>query len=350
MYRKEPDRIQKIMIRTPNWIGDAVMTTPAMAVVRDSFPGARIVLVANPVVSQLFSPHPSCDDVIVYDKKGIHKGLAGLVRFSFSLRRESFDLAILFQNAIEAAIIGALAGIPNRTGYRSDGRGFLLTRGVTLRKEDLRLHHTDYYLGMLQRIGLSASRRELSLYCTEEEKDWAKEQLGNGPRVAINPGAAYGSAKRWFPERFAEVANSIRREFGMDILLVGGPAEREIGDDIVSRMPEKPLDMIGRTSVRQMMSLLSQCRLMVTNDSGPMHVAAALGIPVVALFGPTDHTTTSPLSDAVRIVRKDTECAPCLKRVCPTDQRCMTAIDPGDVMVSVRSLLEETGGVAGSRL
>jgi heptosyltransferase-2 len=160
--------------------------------------------------------------------------------------------------------------------------------------------------------------------------------------VAVNPGAAYGSAKRWIPERFAAVADRLAEEFGLRVVLTGGPGEAEIGRDIAAAMKNAPLNLIGSTSVRQMMAVLSLCRLMVTNDSGPMHVAAAFGIPIVAVFGPTDHTTTSPLAGTCRIVRREADCAPCLLRQCPTDHRCMEAVTVDDVLTAARSLL---GGV-----
>ena len=332
--------IRKIMIRSTNWIGDAVMTTPAMGAVRATFPHAEVVVAANSAVGELFSPHPYCDRVVVFDKRKAHGPVRGLLRFSGQLRAERFDLAILFQNAIGAAVTALLAGIPNRAGYRTDGRGFLLTHGVPIGETQRRLHHTDYYLHMLDSLGIRGGNGRLLLSCTDRERAWARNMLGSGagsPRwVAINPGAAYGSAKRWFPERFAAVADAIVHEFGARIVLTGGPGEAELGHDIESAMNARPLNLIGKTSVRQMMALLSQCSLMITNDSGPMHVAAAFGVPVVALFGSTDHTTTSPLSSSCRIVRKPLQCAPCLKRICPTDHRCMDAITVQDVLEAAR--------------
>lgn len=332
---------QKILIRATNWIGDAVMTTPAMRVVRSAFPRAEVTLVANPVVAELFSPHPCCDRVILLDRKRAHAGALGLFRFCAALRRERFDLAILFQNAIEAAIVAVLGGIPNRVGYSTDGRGALLTQRVPVGDAERRLHHTDYYLRMLERSGIRGEHSgALTLVCTEAERVRARETLHGciEPWVAINPGAAYGSAKRWFPERFAAVADTLAREDGMAILLTGGPGEVDLGREIEAAMRARPLNLIGKTSVRQMMALISQCAMMITNDSGPMHVAAAFERPTVALFGATNHKTTSPLSASCRIVRKPVQCAPCLKRQCPTDHRCMDAITVEDVLDAVRSL------------
>jgi heptosyltransferase II len=332
--------IRKILVRSTNWIGDAVMTTPALGALRSAFPDAEIVLAANPVVSELMTPHPSCDRVIVYDKKGAHKGVRGLFRFSAGLRCERFDMALLLQNAIEAAIIARLARIKIRAGYSTDGRGLLLTHSVPVAREALTFHHTEYYLNLLKGLGIPGTGQKLHLFCTDEEKRRARLTLGDGNWAAINPGAAFGSAKRWYPERFAQVADVLADKYGFKILLLGGKGEAEIGAQIESKTVSSPLNLIGKTSVREMMALISEMKLFVTNDSGPMHVAAAFDRPVVALFAPTDHTTTSPVCSNFRIVRHDTECAPCLKRQCPEDHRCMDAISAEDVAAAVSDLIK----------
>ncbi len=243
-------------------------------------------MVANPLVAELFRVHPYCDRVLVYDRKGRDKGLTGLLRFAGLLRRERFDLAILLQNAFEAAVLVTLAGIPQRVGYRSDGRAMLLTRGVPVGDIERRLHHTEYYLRMLEAVGIRGGDRRQLLTCTVEEVAWAGETLGPGDWLAVNPGAAYGSAKRWIPGRFAEVADRLATEFGVKVLLTGGPDEAEIGRDIEKAMQNPARNLIGRTTVRQLMALLAGCQLMITNDSGPMHVAAAFGVPIVAVLRP----------------------------------------------------------------
>ncbi len=315
------------------------MTTPAMGAVRAAFPAAEIVVGANPAVGELFSSHPYCDRVLIFDKRGAHKGLSGFFGFCADLRKEEFDLAILFQNAIEAAAMAFLSRIPLRAGYRTDGRGFLLTHGVSVGSSERQMHHTGYYRCMLEKLGVSGGNGELRLSCAPREMEEARSLLGEGKSwVAINPGAAYGSAKRWLPERFAAVADSVARELDVRIVLTGGAGEKEIGKAIERAMRIAPLNLIGKTSVRQLMAVISQCRLMVTNDSGPMHVAAAFKTPVVALFGPTDHIATSPLGAYNRIVRKPVECAPCLKRKCSSDHRCMIGIGVEDVLKAVYEL------------
>jgi heptosyltransferase II len=341
MLKLDSSHIMKILVRSTNWIGDAVMTTPALGSVRAAFPSSEIVLAANPVVSELMSPHPFCDRVIVYDKRGPHRGIRGLWKFCRLLAMERFDMAILFQNAIEAAIMAKLARIKTRVGYSTDGRGILLTHGIRVTKETHGLHHTQYYMNMLAEVGIPRTGQELRLQCTDEEMRWAGGVLGTGKWVAINPGAAYGSAKRWYPERFAQVADALATDYGYESLLVGGPGEAAIGSEIESGMCSKVLNLIGRTSVRQLMALLASVQLVITNDSGPMHVAAAFDRPIVALFGPTDHSATSPLCSRFFLARKETECAPCLKRQCPTDHRCMADICVNDVLYAVETLLKQ---------
>ncbi|MCK8603850.1 lipopolysaccharide heptosyltransferase II [Desulfoferrobacter suflitae] len=332
----------KILIRSTNWLGDAVMTTPAMGVVRATFPGAEITVVANPAVAMLFEGHPYCDRIVVWDKSKVHRGITGLLRFTKTLREQHYDLAILFQNAMEAAVMARLAGIPRRLGYRSDGRAWLLTDGVPVGRREKRLHHVDYYLQLLKKNGMTARPGDLTLCCTPEETAAARKELGDVDWIAVHPGASYGSAKRWLPERFAQSANKIYQEFRTPILLLGSPEDASTGKRIAEQLKVPHKSLIGRTSIRQLMAVLSQCRLLLTNDSGPMHIAAAFRVPLVALFGPTDHTTTSPPGNMSIILRHEVDCAPCLKRRCPSDHRCMTAIGVEEVIVAVRTLLDST--------
>ncbi len=328
------------MVRMPNWIGDAVMATPALTAIRDFFPTAQITVVANPLVAELFTSHPSCNRVIRFDKYKANAGIPGFWKFCLTLRRERFDAAFLLQNAFEAAIMAVLAGVPCRAGYRTDGRGVLLTAGVPAVDKKHGLHHVDYYLQMLGHLGITGGDERLSLALTPEEQAGAAHRLGSGKWVAVNPGASYGAAKRWIPERFAAVADGLVEEFGARVVLTGGPGEMEIGKDIEKAMRNAPLNLIGRTSVRELMATLAHCRLVVTNDSGPMHIAAAFGVPIVAVFGPTDHTTTSPRADSCRIVRVPADCAPCMLRECPIDHRCMTGVTAEMVLAAARELWE----------
>ncbi len=340
LKRLDPEGTERILVRSTNWIGDAVMTTPALGAIRAAFPSAEISIVANPVVGELFTRHPYCDRLIVFDKEKSHRGIRGMLSLCRQLRGYRFDIAVLFQNAFEAALMAVLSGVPARAGYRTDGRGLLLTHGVPIGENERKLHHTDYYLQMLDYLGIKGGDGQLKLSCTDQEISRARQTLGDREWVAINPGATYGSAKRWYPDRFAAVADNLAKEYSVRVLIIGGAGERDVSEDIEASMETTPLNLCGRTTVREMMAVLSQCRLMITNDSGPMHIAAAFDVPIVAVFGPTDHTTTSPLSDNYNIIREEADCAPCLLRHCPTDHRCMEAITADDVLIAARSLME----------
>ena len=329
------------MVRTTNWIGDAVMTTPALKAVRETFPEARVTVVANPLVAQLFEFHPDCDEVIEYDRQGRHTGLIGFLRFVAMLRGRKFDCAFLFQNAAEAAVMAFLAGIPLRAGFMTDGRRLLLNHPVPIGDAERALHHTDYYLHMLAQCGVTTSVKQQALALRPDEIQWAAEKLPQERFAVINPGAAYGSAKRWVPERFAAVGDKLFSEHGLSVVLSGGPGEIEIGADIAKAMQSPHQNLIGRTSVREMMALLAASRLMITNDSGPMHVAAAFAVPMVAIFGPTDHTTTSPWGTRSQIVRHAVECSPCMLRQCPIDHRCMQRVTVEEVMAAAAALLKD---------
>lgn len=332
---------KKILVRVNNWIGDAVMNTPALGAIRESYPDAEIVVVANPLVSPLFLSHPYCDRVIVYDKKGADRGISGFLRFVFRLRSERFDAAILFQKAIEAALMTFLAGIRVRIGYLTDYRGLLLSHGVELTDDIKKQHHTNHFISLLRFVGITGGDGRQRLTVTDSEKAWLQRTLKETNWAVINPGAAYGSAKRWLPHRFAQVADELSSRYGYQIMLIGGPGEIEIGQEIEATCRTNLSNFIGKTTVREMMALISVCKLMVTNDSGPMHVAAALGVPIVAIFGSTDHTTTYPAGVPYKIVRKDFPCAPCLLRQCPIDHRCMTSVKVDDVLSSVAQLAHE---------
>jgi heptosyltransferase-2 len=350
--RKDPPAT--LLVRAVNWLGDAVLTTPALGAVREAYPSARIVLAARPLVAELFRHHPDVDGVLVYDKAERHSGAAGMLRMVAELRRGRFDAALLFQNAFDAALLAFLAGVPERMGYATDGRRLLLTRAVPITEETRRLHHAEYYLRLVAglEIPLPASPR-MRLGVTREETDAMEERLASlgipkGKRVlGINPGATYGSAKRWFPDRFASVADALSEEWGASVVLMGSAPERPLAEEIEAAMRGKPVNLAGRTSVRELMSLLSRCSFLVTNDSGPMHIAAALGVPLAAIFGPTDWRTTSPWTGNARIVRVGVDCSPCMLRECDRGHECMSGVTAEMVVAAARELFPESPREAG---
>jgi len=337
----------KILIRSVNWIGDAVMTTPAIAAVREHFPQAEITLLANPLVAQLFSPHAWVDRVITFDRTTSHKGISGRLRLAREIRRQGFDLAIILPNSFDSALVPWLAGIPVRLGKRSDGRSLLLTHGYSDNNGMPGRHEVRYYLDLLAHFGISGSTTAPHLVTTALEDEnaaalLAAHDIDAGSFVlGINPGATFGSAKRWYPERFAEVARRLAGEWQARVVIFGSPGETAIAAEIEQHLGGACLNMAGKTSVRDLMALIKRCDFFITNDSGPMHIAAAFGVPLVAIFGPTDHTGTAPYSDRAAVVRKDVACAPCKLRECPTDHCCMTAITADDVITAALRLYQK---------
>jgi heptosyltransferase-2 len=347
--------VRKILIRSVNWVGDAVMTTPAIGVIRRHFPNSEITILANPLVAPLFSPHDSVDRVMVFDRTGRHSGIIGRFRLAAELRSESFDMAVILPNSFDSALVPWLAGIPVRLGKSSDGRALLLTESYNPGRDVVISHEVNYYLDLLGHFGFYGKSGAPQLFTAPDEERGASRMLaGQGIAagdfvIGINPGAAFGSAKRWYPDRFAEVARQLAAEWEARIIIFGGPAETGIAADIERSIDGACLNLAGKTGMRELMSLIRRCNFFVTNDSGPMHIAAAFGVPTVAVFGPTDHATTSPFTDRAVIVRRETDCAPCKLRECPTDHRCMTAVTAEDVLQAARKLMVEPAASGGDR-
>ena len=333
-----PEDIRRILIRAANWVGDAVMSTPMIRAVRRNFPLAEIHVLAKPWVAPVFENSPDVDRIISYDARGRHANTRGILRLCGELRAEDFDLAVLVQNAFEAALIARLAHIPRRLGYNTDGRTLLLTHAVPMTRRIKRRHQIDYYLGVLEGAGLRTFGRETALYISAAERVRAARILKKASAahtdgiIGLNPGAAFGGAKRWLPERFAELGRRLRsRRPGRPVVIFGGPGEADLGNAIRRGIGEGGINLAGRTTLREAMALIERCRIFVTNDSGLMHAADALNIPVIAIFGPTNHTTTSPSGPYSRMVRVPVPCSPCMKPECPIEDplrrhQCMRAV------------------------
>ncbi|HTK88213.1 MAG TPA: lipopolysaccharide heptosyltransferase II [Nitrospiraceae bacterium] len=322
----------RILIRGTNWIGDAVMSEPALSAIRQAFPKADITLLVKPAIAELFQQHPAVDHLLIYEHRGRHARLSGKWALGSELRRGRFDVAILLQNAFEAALLSFLAGIPRRYGYGTDGRAFLLSDAITVPHRTAVAHQTQYYLDLLRPLGITPFPSAPRLFVSDSEDERMRQRLTEAGiqtterLIGINPGSTYGSAKRWLPERFAHAADRVVEQFGGRVAIVGAAGEEALGRAIAEKMLSKPVVLSGRTSMRELMSIIKRCRLFITNDTGPMHIAAAFDVPVVAIFGPTDFRTTSPFGETHQIVRQPVECSPCLLRECPIDHRCMTGV------------------------
>jgi lipopolysaccharide heptosyltransferase II len=349
----------KILVRATNWVGDAIMALPALRVVRAKFADAHIAILARPYVADIYRGQDVCDDLIAYDPRGAEKGFAGRERLAARLRSEKFDTALLLQNAFDAAWLAWRAGIPERIGYARDGRGILLTKSIAVPKAgEIPAHEQFYYLELVRRAGWAGQvegAHEILLAVSPEAGEAAERKLieagvksrADGAaaplRVAIGAGASYGSAKCWLPERFAEVANRLMAESGAEIILFGTAGEMAVSDAIVAGMKRKPIDLTGKTAIAELPALLSRCQLFIGNDSGAMHVASAVGLPVVAIFGPTDPFGTAPVTPKCTIVQEKPYCSPCFLRQCPTDHRCMTRVSAESVTLAARAWLAGAG-------
>jgi heptosyltransferase II len=336
-----------ILVRATNWVGDAVMSLPALHAIRERFPRARITVLAKPWVADLYARESFSDRVILYTAAS----RGAKLRQAWALRAEHFDCAILLQNAFEAALVARLAGIPRRIGYARDGRRLLLTDAVPVpRPGEIPRHERFYYLELLRRAGL-IERIPESDRIRLEGADAARSSGAQAfaalglplPVIGISPGAAYGTAKRWLPERFAEAAARLASPIGAAIAVFGSASERPLCETVVAALTaarHRAINLAGSTTLKQFIDLAAACCLYLTNDSGAMHIASALGIPTVAVFGATDDTTTGPTGPLARVVREPVDCSPCLLRECPIDHRCMTRVTAERVAQTAVELLK----------
>ncbi|MFN9922342.1 MAG: glycosyltransferase family 9 protein [Acidobacteriota bacterium] len=319
----------KILVRATNWLGDAIMSVPALAALRRAHPHAHITILGPAWLAGLYGAESFCDETIVYPRS-----LTDKLRLARSLRHR-FDLAILLQNAFEAAAFAFLSRIPRRIGFSTDRRGFLLTQSFP--PVPLTRHERFYYLELLLAAGL------IPAYPPEAPISLQGFDTPRLPRLGISPGAAFGSAKRWYPDRFAAAAIAIAREKNFSVALFGSPEEAPIVAEVERLIHAAAIpveNFAGRTSLRDFIQLVASCSLMLTNDSGAMHVSYAVGTPSLTIFGPTDHIGTGPVGPHARILRQPVDCSPCKLRECPIDHRCMSAISPAQVAQEALILLK----------
>ena len=325
----------RILVRATNWLGDAIMCLPALQALRRAHPAAYIAILGPAWVGDLYREESFCDEMIVYPKERGTRNLSAKWKLARSLRGR-FDVAILFQNAFEAAAFVRLADIPRRIGFNRDGRGWLLTDPIATAIVG---HERFYYLELLKQSGLIGGYDQISPIRLNGviRKDFGR------PVIGVSPGAAFGSAKRWYPERFAEAAALVAEERGADVALFGSAGELDIVGIVQRELIARGIvveNYAGRTELREFLELCAGCELMLTNDSGAMHVAYAVGTPSVTVFGSTDPIGTGPVGEMARIVREPVECSPCKLRECPIDHRCMTRISPERVARTALDLLK----------
>lgn len=341
---------ERILVRATNWIGDAVMSLPALHALRENFPQAQISILARSWVAGLYGREPFCDELIPYDVPAGKHGSWAKWRVSRQLSQRQFDCAILFQNAFEAAALAWLARIPVRIGYDRDGRGRLLTHPIAVpRSGETPPHQRFYYLELLRRAGIVSgysSQSPVSLTGSAQaarEGERRLEKMSFGATIGVAPGAAYGGAKRWLAERFAESAIRLARERQASVIVLGSSQESPICREVSKSVSASGIhcaDLSGKTTLAELIELMAACELCLTNDSGPMHIASSLGVPTVAIFGSTDAAATGPAGTHSRIVQESVECSPCLLRECPIDHRCMVRVKTDRVVSVALDLLK----------
>lgn len=332
--------VNKILIRGPNWVGDSVLAIPAMKAIRAHFSGAEMTLLVRPWVAGIFTSVPFINRVWSEPRPS---GFADWSRVTREIRKRGFDLAMLLPNSFESALMVFLGRVPERVGYGTDGRGLLLTSAIAPPRETL--HQVDYYLALAEAVSASVENPSIGIEATAEERANARKLLRaegipeGEPFLVLNPGAAYGSAKRWREDRFARAGDTLAQEMGLRVAIIGSETERLIGEAVRSRMKSNTAVLSGKTSLETLIGVLAESSLMITNDSGPMHIAAALGVPTVAVFGSTDERVTGPYGPRTKIVKHPVECSPCLLRECPIDHRCMERVETEDVCQAARELV-----------
>jgi heptosyltransferase-2 len=339
--------VNRLVIVAPNWLGDAVMALPAIADVRRDAARTEITVAARPSIAPLFTMVADVDRVLQLDSRLPLRMLAG------ELARQEFDTALLLPNSMHAALLVTLARIPQRWGYRADGRGPLLTRAI---HRPAALHQADYYQQLVHALGFANGPMEPRITVPPAARAAAAKALGDSgwdgrvKLVALAPGAAYGGAKRWPPESFAALAAALAAD-GVQSVMIGSAADAATAAEAArafaasaARLRSEDasaavhanealplLSLVGRTDLPTLAGVLAGCRALVTNDSGAMHLAAAAGTSVTAVFGPTDERATRPLGDAHRILAAPVWCRPCMLRECPLDHACMHGVDAAAV-------------------
>jgi heptosyltransferase-2 len=323
----------KILVRATNWLGDAVMSLPALRALRTNFPDARISVLARPWVASLYEGERSIDAVIPLTVEAGPRDWAAKWRLGSLLRREGFDLAVLLPNSFESAGIVWLSRARRRVGYARDGRSALLTDAIAPPVAgEIPAHERYYYLELLRRAGLIHGPlpdvNEILLDGLDAARQRGQKLFAARgialPVIGVSPGAAYGGAKRWLPERFAAAAREVAAQNRASIAIFGSTSERELCEAVAKE--SGGLNLAGATTLREFIDMTAACRLCIANDSGAMHIAAATGVPCVTVFGPTDEVATGPVGPSARLVREPVDCAPCRLRECPIDHRCMTRV------------------------
>jgi lipopolysaccharide heptosyltransferase II len=338
--------VRRLFVRCPNWVGDAVMCVPALTCLRESYPSAVIAGAMRPYVRGVLEDGPWFDEIISCDDKS----RGGFRRTVRAIREFAPDAAVLMPNSFRSALEVRLAGVRGVYGYRRELRSWLLTGGPKPIRQGGKVRPMpmeQYYLDLCRWLGLTPpDSLRPKLYVTDDlqrqaEALWARYDIGEEQTViALNPGAKFGSSKCWPPEHFSRLAELMQERLDSRILLLVGPGEEPIAERIVQSSDAEIIDTSpDHIDLALLKPVIRRCDLLITNDTGPRHYAAAFGVPAVVLMGPTDPGWTSENLDGIVVIRKNLPCSPCHRKVCPADHQCMRGITPEEVAEAGLGLL-----------
>ncbi|MGB2705738.1 MAG: lipopolysaccharide heptosyltransferase II [Candidatus Omnitrophota bacterium] len=337
----------RILLTRTDRIGDVVLSTPAIKAVRDKYPDADIAFMVRPYAKDIVEGNPYLDEVIIYDKYGKQKSLLSTIIFAIALRKKKFDLAIMLHPTNRVHLIAYLAGIPERIGFDRKS-GIFLTKKVAHLKQKGEKHELEYTLDLLGSVGITAKDKELFVPVHENDIKKVDELLQEHhvgtdvPLVAVNPGASCPS-KRWPPGNFAALCDALVGKYKARILIVSDKANKEFANAVTRDMKYEPVNLAGRTTVGELAALLSKCSLFISNDSGPVHIACAVGMPVISIFGRKDPGLSprrwAPTGEKSAVFHKDVGCEICLAHNCKINFKCLKAVTPQEVLKAAEKLL-----------
>lgn len=337
-------QVKKIVIRGVNWIGDAIMTTPAITQLAENFPDTKITIVVKEWVKDVFIGNPFIDDIIVCNPKN----LIGYIRLIKKLRKEKFDIGIVFPNSFSSALFLFLLGAKYRAGYKTDCRSMLLNiktpRTPDLEFEKLRI---DYFLNIANLIGKKQADRGLVLNVSKESEIFVENFLKENKIdetdtiIGFNPGAAYGKAKCWPAKKYAELGLRLISAYNVKLVLFGGFHDQNVVNVLAKGLRNKCAIAAGKTTLQDSIGLVNKCRLFITGDTGPLYIASALRVPTMAIFGPTNPDTVAVPSEKLQIIYKRVSCSPCFLRECPNDHRCMEEVSVEEVFAEISRMMEK---------
>lgn len=337
---------KNIIVRMPNWIGDLVMATPVLADLKRAFPNARLTAMCRYPICDLLKEDPAIDEIFCFSKSSGFSRRVERRDIIEKLRKGNYDLGILLTHSFSSAWWFWLGRVGYRLGYECNGRKLLLNKSLPFPENIQNQHLVITYKTLLQPLGVPISDTAPHLYLNQKELADARallRQRGIPDKalvVGVNPGATYGSAKCWLPERFKEVTEKLLRDPDIYIVYFGDQATSSLVKEICKGLSSRVINLAGSTSLRELASIIGSCDVILTNDSGPMHVADAIGVPMVALFGSTSEVVTGPYRGG-SVIHKHVECSPCYQRTCPIDFRCMKRIESDEVYQAIIKILSQ---------